>query len=180
MYAHDADGKNVYNRSYDKKPTIRIGNWVEELALWEEQQRRKITGVKETSANTIVDLTCDIKAQYQTTNSKYGLAKTKSEEDPTVRKPKVSVLKETRVDPFKTKRAFEAHLQAVPTGHDLLNRDPQTKGVFESSARMDYYVPEPSEVPFEEVYEGVVTKYNPNGSAKSFARKSTFSVKALE
>lgn len=36
MFVQDASGVNVYNRREDMKPRVKIGNWVEELALWEE------------------------------------------------------------------------------------------------------------------------------------------------
>lgn len=104
------DGKNVYNRKVGEKPRVRIGNWVEETAQWEMEQELKISGKPRTAANTIEDLSVVKKDMYHTTNSEYGNSKPKWEQIETQRRPRVSVIKEKYVNPYLTKKAFEAHL----------------------------------------------------------------------
>ena len=64
---------------------------------------------KETSRNTIFDPKLDNKKLYVTTHSEYGSYKPE-EKAVTQRVPKVSVIKEAKVNPYKTKKEFELHL----------------------------------------------------------------------
>ena len=89
-------------------------------------------------ANTIFDIRLDNKSLYHSTAETWGTTKARAE-NPVAREPKVSVIKESKVNPYLTKRAFEQHLQAVPSGHDLLNRAPDAKAEFTSTTRTDYY-----------------------------------------
>lgn len=105
VYAQDAEGKNKFNRVNGKKPVIRVGNWVEELALWEEAERRRMNGEDEpTAESTIKDIRIDPKSNYSTSNSGYGRTKGRHDDNKVAREPKVSVLKEAYVNPYITKR----------------------------------------------------------------------------
>lgn len=58
------EGGNKYNRRVGP-PGVKIGNWVEEAALWEEMEKRNMTGEKEaTTANSIFDVTLDNRTIY--------------------------------------------------------------------------------------------------------------------
>lgn len=112
---------------------------------------------------------------YHTTNSEYGNSKPKWEQIETQRRPRVSVIKEKYVNPYLTKKAFEAHLQAVPTGHDLLNREPNSKGQFETTSKEAFGEYNPAEEQqFKKTYDEAVTIYNPKGGRVNFGRDTRF------
>ena len=46
----EEEGKNEYNRKANAKPVTRVGNWVEDLAIWEGLELLRMNNLEEPNA----------------------------------------------------------------------------------------------------------------------------------
>ncbi|KAH0569485.1 hypothetical protein SS50377_28434 [Spironucleus salmonicida] len=173
-YANDSDGKNVYNRKPNSKPIIRVGNWVEELVIFEEMERRRLNNEEDPSAQScIVDPTVDPKDHYTTTNSIYGKFSKRKDGNTVYREPGLSIVKEEYVNPREAKRIFQQSLYANPGGHDVLNTDILKKEKMMSTMNVEFQKVEYEPTTYGSIPQDTISVHNCTGNVV-FKRSGAF------
>ncbi|KAH0575504.1 hypothetical protein SS50377_23137 [Spironucleus salmonicida] len=122
QFCLDPDSKNVFNRNPNQRPIIKIGNWVEDQAIYDELQRQKRTGEIESSANCIKDYRIDNKQLYTTTQRDIGYPVEEGRHHIVYTEEEQSSFKKVpHYNPYKEQREINRPVMDQRIQHDTLN-----------------------------------------------------------
>eukprot|EP00703_Trepomonas_sp_PC1_P003704 JAP92902.1 hypothetical protein TPC1_15005 [Trepomonas sp. PC1] len=143
--------EHTYNKKISTRPTVKIGNWVEETLYFDERQKLGLDQMTENDVNAGF-LTKDFRVKneelYCTSNREYGYTKDKID----LARTKMSVSKELKERPHRQLILTEKEkMLDQRTSHDILNKtiekqEPQ----FETTTNCTYQQKE-DDVPFKQI-----------------------------
>ncbi|KAH0575505.1 hypothetical protein SS50377_23138 [Spironucleus salmonicida] len=124
------NGKNFFNRAVGP-PSCKIGNWVEEQAIWDESMRLIASGVRNDAKNTIMNPLVVSKDNYHPNSEEIGqfgdIAGDKIRQECAAMKThKFKTKPEWVEDHLHSQKLQDTRVCVQREGHDILNRKMNT------------------------------------------------------